>query len=256
MKIVLDPGHSGPFEPGACAGGFTEAEIVLSIARRTCRRLLAAGHAVRLTRSGNIADADLAWRSDLANRWGADLFISIHANSAENPSAHGSEIWRYPGSAAGASLGRSLLRWVVLLTIADIVLAFLNFLWGIFLGLWLGNSGLDTAGIQLFMTVTSSAWTALFVLITLTVLVLIALSWRAASRAARGGMVLICAMLAARWLYSAAMSVVVIPALVRSGIPPTTFRLWLTVAGVSWLLVSTALLAFGAYRTHRGGAAA
>lgn len=110
MKIVLDPGHSGPFEPGACAGGFTEAEIVLSIARRTCRRLLAAGHAVRLTRSGNIADADLAWRSDLANRWGADLFISIHANSAENPSAHGSEIWRYPGSAAGASLGRSLLR--------------------------------------------------------------------------------------------------------------------------------------------------
>ncbi len=152
--------------------------------------------------------------------------------------------------------GRSLLRWVVLLTIADIVLAFLNFLWGIFLGLWLGNSGLDTAGIQLFMTVTSSAWTALFVLITLTVLVLIALSWRAASRAARGGMVLICAMLAARWLYSAAMSVVVIPALVRSGIPPTTFSLWLTVAGVSWLLVSTALLAFGAYRTHRGGAAA
>ena len=63
-------------------------------------------------------------------------------------------------------------------------------------------------------------------------------------------------MLAARWLYSAAMSVVVIPALVRSGIPPTTFSLWLTVAGVSWLLVSTALLAFGAYHTHRGGAAA
>ena len=32
LKIVLDPGHSGPFEPGACAGGVTEAGINLQIA--------------------------------------------------------------------------------------------------------------------------------------------------------------------------------------------------------------------------------
>ena len=33
MKICIDPGHSGPVEPGACAGGVTEAEIVYVIAK-------------------------------------------------------------------------------------------------------------------------------------------------------------------------------------------------------------------------------
>jgi N-acetylmuramoyl-L-alanine amidase len=32
VKICIDPGHSGPVEPGACAGGFTEAAINLGIA--------------------------------------------------------------------------------------------------------------------------------------------------------------------------------------------------------------------------------
>ena len=33
MKICIDPGHSGPFEPGACAGGFNEADINWYIAK-------------------------------------------------------------------------------------------------------------------------------------------------------------------------------------------------------------------------------
>ena len=89
MKIVLDPGHSGPFEPGACAAGFTEAELVLSIARRIRRRLLAAGHEVRLTRSGDIDDDGLSWRTELSNRWNADRFLSIHANSFSDTAARG-----------------------------------------------------------------------------------------------------------------------------------------------------------------------
>ena len=103
-KIVLDPGHSGPAEPGACAAGESEAALVLEIARRTLRLLQQAGHEVRLTRDGDIDNDELSWRAELANRWGADLFLSIHTNSFTDPAAHGTEVWHYPGSADGIRL--------------------------------------------------------------------------------------------------------------------------------------------------------
>ena len=39
VRICIDPGHSGPMEPGACAGGVTEAAIVLAIAKMTAKIL-------------------------------------------------------------------------------------------------------------------------------------------------------------------------------------------------------------------------
>lgn len=104
MKIVLDPGHSGPAEPGACAGGVSEAALVLEIARRTDRLLQQTGHTVRLTREGDIDSDELSWRAELANRWGADLFLSLHANSFTDPAAHGTEVWHYPDSPGGIRL--------------------------------------------------------------------------------------------------------------------------------------------------------
>ena len=108
MKICIDPGHSGPFEPGACAGGFTEAALVMAIARFLEQELLLCGHEVRLTRDGPVADDELGWRAELANRWGADLYISIHCNSAARVEAEGTETFHYPGSAAGARLARAI----------------------------------------------------------------------------------------------------------------------------------------------------
>ena len=108
MKIVLDPGHSGPAEPGACADGVSEAAVVLEIARRTDRLLQQAGHEVRLTRDGDIDDNTLTWRAEFANRWGADLFLSIHANSFTDTAAHGTEVWHYPDSPGGIQLARSV----------------------------------------------------------------------------------------------------------------------------------------------------
>ena len=113
MKIVIDPGHSGPYEPGACAAGLTEADLVLSIARRLRRRLLAAGHEVKLTRCGDIDDDGLSWRAELANDWGADLFLSIHANSAVSASAHGTEVYHYPDSVPGERLARAIQSRIV-----------------------------------------------------------------------------------------------------------------------------------------------
>ena len=106
MKIVIDPGHSGPCEPGACAGGATEAAVVLAIAEQLSPMLLAAGHSVLMTRSGDCPLTGLKWRAELANCWNADLFISIHANSFGDSAAHGSEVYYFPSSGRGLTLAR------------------------------------------------------------------------------------------------------------------------------------------------------
>ena len=113
VKIMLDPGHSGPCEPGACAGDVTEAAVVLAIARLTVVRLTQRGHTVRLTRAGDIDDDGLRWRAELANEWGAELFLSIHANSFADPAAHGTEVWHFPGSRSGSRLARRIQHAIV-----------------------------------------------------------------------------------------------------------------------------------------------
>ena len=106
LKIVLDPGHSGPFEPGACAGGVTEAGINLQIARYTCEEMKLHGYEVRLTRDDSIEDAELDWRAEMANSWGADLFLCLHCNAAQRIEAEGTETYHYPGSEPGERLAR------------------------------------------------------------------------------------------------------------------------------------------------------
>ncbi len=106
MRIAIDPGHSGPCEPGACAAGVTEADVVLAIAKKLSELLLAAGHSIMMTRSGDCPLTGLKWRAQLANCWRADLFLSIHANSYSDPAAHGSEVYYYPGSGRGLTLAR------------------------------------------------------------------------------------------------------------------------------------------------------
>ena len=108
MKVVLDPGHSGKFEPGACAGGVTEADIVYKIAWFARMELKQRGHEAVLTRVRNIDSDGLAFRAERANRWNADLFISIHCNSATRTDADGTETYHYPGSIKGRELARRL----------------------------------------------------------------------------------------------------------------------------------------------------
>ena len=108
MKIVIDPGHSGPVEPGACAAGVRECDVALVIAKLLAEQLTDAGHETILTRTGDISTDDLGFRADLANANGAHVFVSIHANSAANPAAHGTEVYCYPGSERGRLLAGCL----------------------------------------------------------------------------------------------------------------------------------------------------
>ncbi len=93
--VVLDPGHGGD-DPGAGAGyGTPEKDIVLDIARRIAGTLRACGVAVRLTRDKD-RTLTLDRRTQLARRWGADAFVSIHVNEAEREAASGIETYVMP----------------------------------------------------------------------------------------------------------------------------------------------------------------
>ncbi len=91
-RIVIDPGHGG-YDPGTQTGELTESVLVLDVARRLEARLTAeTGIEVILTRRRD-AYIPLRARTELANRVGADLFLSIHANAATDRRARGVETY-------------------------------------------------------------------------------------------------------------------------------------------------------------------
>jgi N-acetylmuramoyl-L-alanine amidase len=89
-RVVIDPGHGG-HDPGAQANGVSEADLVLDIALRLEALLNAQpGFEVVLTRRTNVF-VSLEERTAIANREGADLFLSIHANSSPQQDTRGVE---------------------------------------------------------------------------------------------------------------------------------------------------------------------
>src|SRR5207253_7137100 len=91
-RIVIDAGHGG-HDPGAKGKGVTEAELVLDVALRLDKLLQQVpGAEVILTRRTD-EFIPLPERTAIANREGADLFLSIHANASPNPQARGIETY-------------------------------------------------------------------------------------------------------------------------------------------------------------------
>jgi N-acetylmuramoyl-L-alanine amidase len=91
-RIVIDAGHGG-HDPGAKARGLDEAAIVLDVALRLEKLLLKqSGVEVVLTRRTDTY-VPLEQRTEIANREGADLFLSIHANASADADARGIETY-------------------------------------------------------------------------------------------------------------------------------------------------------------------
>lgn len=91
--VVIDPGHGGDEFGTRGAKGAVEKEITLSVARRL-RTLIEArlGLKVFLTREDD-RTLSLDERSAFANNHHADVFLSIHANSAVKPTLKGAEVY-------------------------------------------------------------------------------------------------------------------------------------------------------------------
>ena len=89
--VVIDAGHGG-HDPGAINGKIYEKNITLSVARRLGDLIKRNYPSVNViyTRSDD-RFVELYRRADIANKNNADLFISIHVNSAGDRSARGHE---------------------------------------------------------------------------------------------------------------------------------------------------------------------
>lgn len=90
--IMLDAGHGGK-DPGAISrSGKYEKHLTLKMARETRELLQKAGYKVVMTRDSDVY-ITLRGRVQKAHDAKADLFISIHADSARNRSAKGLSIY-------------------------------------------------------------------------------------------------------------------------------------------------------------------
>jgi N-acetylmuramoyl-L-alanine amidase len=108
--IVIDPGHGG-VDPGAIGqGGTKEKDVTLAAAQLLAARLQAEGHyRVKLTRTDD-RFLRLSERREVARRAGADLFLSLHADSAPGGHVRGLSVYTLSeraSDAEAAALARS-----------------------------------------------------------------------------------------------------------------------------------------------------
>ena len=125
IKIYIDQGHNpAGFNTGAEGNGLFEQDITYTVGRLLYERLVAnPAFEPRLSRPtestilGTSNNSSLRVRVEQANAFGADLFVSIHTNAAENPAATGSEALVYsPAATAAREVAERILVQLNLIT--------------------------------------------------------------------------------------------------------------------------------------------
>ncbi|MGD9866082.1 MAG: N-acetylmuramoyl-L-alanine amidase, partial [Pseudodonghicola sp.] len=92
LMVVIDPGHGG-IDPGAEAGTTTEKDLMLTLGRELREVLLrSGGFDVVMTREDD-RFVSLERRIALTHQAGADVFISLHADSLSEGLAHGATVY-------------------------------------------------------------------------------------------------------------------------------------------------------------------
>ena len=91
--IVLDAGHGGHDSGAVGPGGLMEKELVLEVTKRVARLLEERAKVKVLLSRDRDQFVTLKDRTSLANRAGADLFVSIHANAHRVAASEGVEVY-------------------------------------------------------------------------------------------------------------------------------------------------------------------
>ena len=104
--VVLDPGHGGKDTGAVGRRNVYEKKAVLDIAKRVRTKLRASGLTVQLTRERD-STLSLSARTIKAREWGADVFVSIHLNSAHNTTATGIETYALPPAGQPSTAGNN-----------------------------------------------------------------------------------------------------------------------------------------------------
>ncbi len=100
-KIFLDPGHGGE-DLGTKFGALKEKNIVLGFSKILADELRRRGFEVSFSRTRDVF-LPLGVRSELASKWKADVFVSLHVNSAPGFSADGTETYILSADATDAA---------------------------------------------------------------------------------------------------------------------------------------------------------
>ena len=120
MKIFIDPGHNhSGADTGAVGYGLKEQDVTIKIAQKLKELLEKEGHQIKMSRQtidSNIGPSSISnsinARAQMANEWGANLFISIHCNAFDKK-ANGTEVLLYSLSGAAASYGARIQASIV-----------------------------------------------------------------------------------------------------------------------------------------------
>ena len=120
IKIYIDQGHSRTVNAGAVGFGLFEQDIVWQVGMYLADLLNnTPGYEARVSRPtidtslGYNNTTSLAARVADANAWGADYFISIHANASTNPEYNGSEVYVFSNVSRSYPLAQSILNQIV-----------------------------------------------------------------------------------------------------------------------------------------------
>lgn len=117
IKIFIDQGHN-PVNPnaGAEGNGYREQDLMYTIGKALESQLNENPNFEALTSRnapdeilGTSTSTSLAARVNAANAWGADAFISLHANASNLPQASGSEAFVYSTTSAAYPLAENIL---------------------------------------------------------------------------------------------------------------------------------------------------
>lgn len=118
IKIFIDQGHN-PQNPnaGAEANGLREQDITYEVGVRLAALLNAnPNFDAELSRNsptevlGTTNATSLQTRVSAANSWGADFFISLHANASEITEASGSEAYVFRSDSPAFDMGLRILE--------------------------------------------------------------------------------------------------------------------------------------------------
>ena len=90
MKVCIDPGHGFPAAGAVGLNLTTESFVVLEVSQLLRSMLESTGHEVLMTRTED-RDVGFTARAQMANNFGADVFISIHCNAFHDRTVRGVE---------------------------------------------------------------------------------------------------------------------------------------------------------------------
>ena len=110
FTVVIDPGHGGRDTGAIGPSGQYEKTIALNIARQLAKLINEKpGMRAVLTRQKDVY-VPLRQRLKLARKGDADLFIAIHADGYDNPSAHGASVYALSMRGATSEAARSFAK--------------------------------------------------------------------------------------------------------------------------------------------------